>query len=163
MADSAFPQAQGYAGDVTPSEAWRMLQDDPCAVLVDVRTGAEWQFVGVPDLSQLGRRARFVEWIDFPSGRPNPRFLDELRGELAAERGGTGRAAGDGGAAADGDSPVLFLCRSGHRSMGAAAAATGAGLGPAYNVLEGFEGALDARRHRGSAGWRAAGLPWCQS
>src|SRR5699024_11302652 len=95
MADSTFPAPQGYAGDVTPSEAWRMLQEDPRAVLVDVRTGAEWQFVGVPDLSPLGRRARFVEWIDFPAGRPNPQFLTELRGELSAERGGARPRAAD--------------------------------------------------------------------
>ncbi|WP_200173340.1 rhodanese-like domain-containing protein [Tomitella cavernea] len=158
MADGTDPQAAGYAGDVTPARAWEMLGDDPRAVLVDVRTGAEWQFVGVPDLSALGRRTRFVEWIDYPSGAPNPQFGEQLQSEVAAERG----AARDGDASGS-PSPILFLCRSGQRSIGAATAATGAGMGPAYNVLEGFEGGLDAHGHRGSAGWRAAGLPWCQS
>ncbi|WP_182358076.1 rhodanese-like domain-containing protein [Tomitella gaofuii] len=158
MADGTNPQGAGYAGDVTPARAWEMLGDDPRAVLVDVRTGAEWQFVGVPDLSALGRRTRFVEWIDYPSGAPNPRFGEQLHAEVAAERGAVPGGDADGAA-----SPVLFLCRSGQRSIGAAIAATGAGLGPAYNVLEGFEGGLDAQGHRGSAGWRAAGLPWCQS
>lgn len=149
--------AAGYAGDVTPAEAWRMLREHPGAVLVDVRTIAEWQFVGVPDLSGLGRRTRFVEWVDFPAGEPNAQFVPQLETEVGAER-----AAAPDGADAE-QAPLLLLCRSGQRSIGAAIAATGAGLGPAYNVLEGFEGGLDASGHRGAAGWRAAGLPWCQS
>ena len=141
----AVASAAGYAGDITAEQAWRMLVDEPSAVLVDVRTGAEWQFVGVPDTDSLGRPTRFVEWVGFPSGAPNADFVGELR------------AHGIGGG------PVIFLCRSGQRSIGAAVAATAAGLGPAYNVLEGFEGGLNANGHRGGAGWRAAGLPWRQS
>ncbi|QDQ98399.1 rhodanese-like domain-containing protein [Tomitella fengzijianii] len=165
MADRTDPQVNGYAGDVTPSRAWEMLGEDPRAVLVDVRTGAEWQFVGVPDLSPLGRRTRFVEWIDFPSGAPNPRFGEQLRAEVEAERGADAVADTDatGTDAPEASAPILFLCRSGQRSIGAAIAATGAGLGPAFNILEGFEGGLDGHGHRGGAGWRAAGLPWCQS
>lgn len=152
MADTTTTPAQPYAGDVTPARAWEMLRDDPHAVLVDVRTAAEWQYVGTPDLTGLGRRVRLVEWVGYPGGVPNERFVEQLRAEIADERGG----------AADG-SPVLMLCRSGQRSIGAATAATAAGLGPAFNILEGFEGALDAHGHRGAEGWRAAGLPWCQS
>lgn len=164
--------AQAYAGDITPAEAWRVLREHPGAVLVDVRTNAEWQFVGVPDLSGLGRRTRFVEWVDFPAGEPNARFVPQLEAEVAAERAAvsTGPRPAEGASDGSADSgfdrgqvPVLFLCRSGQRSIGAAIAATSAGLGPAYNVLEGFEGGLDASGHRGAAGWRAAGLPWCQS
>jgi rhodanese-related sulfurtransferase len=61
------------------------------------------------------------------------------------------------------DRPVVFICRSGNRSIGAAEAATEAGIAPAYNVLDGFEGHLDPAGHRGATGWRALGLPWKQS
>lgn len=141
---TAIP-AVGYAGDITPEQAWQMLAADPDAVLVDVRTSAEWQFVGVPDASGLGHPTRLVEWVGFPSGAPNGSFVEQLR-----EHG-----AGSG--------PVIFVCRSGQRSIGAAIAATDAGLGPAYNVLDGFEGGLDENGHRGVVGWRAVGLPWRQS
>lgn len=134
-----------YAGDITPQQAWELLQENPDAVLVDVRTDAEWKYVGVPETSSIGRRTVFVEWVGYPTGAPNERFVDELR------------AAGVGGG------PVIFLCRSGQRSIGAAVTATAAGLTPSYNVLEGFEGALDPEGHRGAEGWRAAGLPWRQS
>lgn len=167
MAVPEGTQQSGYAGDVTPAQAWELLRENPDAVLVDVRTRAEWQFVGVPDASELGRRVRFIEWIDFPSGNPNPGFVEQLRAELqdavAGESAGAGAESGGGPEDETAKAPVLFLCRSGGRSIGAATVATSAGLGPAYNVLEGFEGGRDARGHRGAAGWRAAGLPWCQS
>lgn len=133
-----------YAGDITPQQAWELLQENPDAVLVDVRTDAEWRFVGVPETDSLGRRAVFAEWVS-ATGTPNANFVDELR-QAGIETG-----------------PVIFLCRSGQRSIGAATAATAAGLTPSYNVLEGFEGPLDADGHRGGQGWRAAGLPWRQS
>ena len=137
--------ADGYAGDITPQQAWTLLQNDPSAVLVDVRTDAEWRFVGIPDLASTGREPVLTQWVDV-TGRPNAAFVAELTAAgLSPER------------------PVVFLCRSGARSIGAAKAATAAGLGPAYNVLEGFEGALDSTGRRGSDGWRAAGLPWTQS
>ncbi|MBO3083287.1 rhodanese-like domain-containing protein [Cellulomonas fengjieae] len=134
-----------YAGDLTPEQAWDLLTSDENAVLVDVRTDAEWRYVGIPDAGPIDGRAALVEWVSYPSGRPNPRFLDQL-----ADAGVTaGR-------------PVVFLCRSGVRSIAAAQAATAAGLGPAYNVLHGFEGDVGPDGHRGHEGWRAAGLPWRQ-
>ncbi|GFG73522.1 rhodanese-like domain-containing protein [Mycobacterium botniense] len=132
-----------YAGDITPEQAWKLLRDNPRSVLVDVRTEAEWRFVGVPDLSSLGRDVVFIEW-NTTEGTPNENFLAEL-----LDRVPTG--------------PAVFICRSGHRSADAAAAATAAGITPAYNVLDGFEGHLDAAGHRGGAGWRAVGLPWKQT
>lgn len=134
-----------YAGDVTPAQAWAALQENPDAVLVDCRTQAEWAFVGVPDVSGLGKKAVLIEWITFPGGEQNPAFVDQLR------------QAGIGD-----DAQVLFLCRSGARSISAAEAATAAGIAEAYNILDGFEGALDVQGHRGSVGWRAEGLPWRQ-
>lgn len=136
-----------YAGDITPQEAWDILTDNPKAVLVDVRTTAEWRFVGVPDTSETGQEPVFVEWVDYPHGHRNERFIEQLR---------------EAGLTPDSGAPVVFLCRSGQRSIGAATAATAAGLGPAYNVLEGFEGAPDDEGHRGWQGWKAAGLPWRQ-
>lgn len=136
--------AQGYAGDLTPREAWQLLQDDPDALLVDCRTTAEWEHVGVPDTDDLGREVVMVEWQRYDTGQVNERFLDELRESLGDKA----------------DRPLVFLCRSGVRSVAAARAATGAGLGPSYNVLDGFEGGMGADGRRGASGWRAEGLPW---
>lgn len=134
-----------YAGDITPRQAWQLLVDDPNTVLVDCRTQAEWNYVGIPDLTELRRTVVLVEWQTYPDGALNPAFVDELRRKGVSD-----------------DAPVVFLCRSGHRSIGAAEAATADGVRQAFNVLDGFEGGLDASGHRGSTGWRADGLPWRQ-
>ena len=140
-----------YAGDITPGEAWKILSENPEAVLVDVRTDAEWKFVGVPDVSSLGRDVIFIEW-NRSNGTRNENFVADLvAAGIQASPEGTG------------DRPVIFLCRSGNRSIGTAEAATAAGIGPSYNVLDGFEGNLDEHKHRGGTGWRALGLPWTQS
>ncbi|BBZ20454.1 rhodanese-like domain-containing protein [Mycolicibacterium gadium] len=135
-----------YAGDITPEEAWKLLVDDPEAVLVDCRTEAEWRFVGVADLSSLDRDVVYVEW-NSSDGKHNDDFVDDLK------------TAG----VTPGDRAVVFLCRSGNRSIGAAEAATAAGIAPSYNILDGFEGDLDDNKHRGRTGWKAVGLPWRQS
>jgi rhodanese-related sulfurtransferase len=136
-----------YAGDLNPEQAYELLQSRPEAVLVDVRTRAEWSYVGTADLSELGRQAVLAEWVTFPDGARNPRFLEDVAA-----------------AAQSHDVPLVFLCRSGVRSVAAAEAATAAGYSAAYNVTEGFEGPTDASGHRGTAGgWKARGLPWRQS
>jgi rhodanese-related sulfurtransferase len=136
-----------YAGDLTPTDSYDLLDKDPAAVLVDVRTGAEWTYVGLPDLSGLGKTVVRIQWQSFPDGAPNPAFLAEL-----------------GAAGVDRSAAVLFICRSGVRSASAARVATAAGYGRAYNVADGFEGGLDAAGHRGGvSGWKACGLPWRQS
>jgi rhodanese-related sulfurtransferase len=135
----------GYAGNVSPADAYVELQADPRAVLVDVRTSAEWSYVGLPDLAQVGKGVVFLEWQRYPDGVLNSSFVEQLREAGVAE--GT---------------PVYFLCRSGVRSAAAAKAATAAGLGPAYNVSDGFEGQLGQDGHRAISGWKAAGLPWRQ-
>ena len=134
-----------YAGDVTPAEAWEALSDDPAAVLVDVRTAAEWSYVGLPDLRAIGKDVVLVEWQTFPTGAVNEDFVAELA------------AAG-----VDEQAPVYFLCRSGVRSVAAAEAATAAGWVRSHNVSEGFEGPHDADQHRTVSGWKVAGLPWVQ-
>lgn len=142
---TSLPEARpaaGYAGDIDPQQAFDLLADDPRAVLVDVRTEGEWRTIGVPDVADLGHDVVFDEWVT-PLG-PNPAFLDRL-----AQAGLT---PGD-------ERPVVFLCRSGQRSIGAARAATAAGIGPSYNVVEGFEGAQGFSGARDVEGWKVRGLP----
>jgi rhodanese-related sulfurtransferase len=147
---SSLPPSE-YAGDLATDAAWALLKDNPSAQLVDVRTMAEWSFVGVPDLSGVGREVHCVEWQSFPLMAPNPEFVGQTAETL--------RQAG-----ASADTPVLFLCRSGARSRAAAIAMTRAGFHHAYNVAGGFEGDIDPDRHRGNRnGWKASGLPWKQS
>jgi len=140
-------------GQTSPSDAWAALSGGRKTLLVDVRTVPEWAFVGVPDLSSLGREAVVSEWLRYPDMTPNPRFLAALD---AAVR--------DSGA-----ETVFFLCRSGARSQSAALAARAhfAAQGrdvACVNVAEGFEGDLDATGRRGSlGGWKARGLAWRQS
>lgn len=132
------------------AEVWDRLKNEPDAVLVDVRTQAEWTFVGVPDLTELGKRPVLVEWQSFPGGQPNPSFADQLKAELAALAAGP-------------DASVFFICRSGSRSLSAAQVMAAAGYRSCHNVADGFEGPHDVARHRGAAGgWKANGLPWVQ-
>ena len=143
--------AGDYAGDLDAAAAWERLKADPAAQLVDVRTVAEWSFVGLPDLTPIARQVHCVEWQSFPSMAVNGAFVKD-----------TGRALESAGAGPG--TPVYFLCRSGARSRAAAIAMAQAGFTQAYNIMGGFEGDLDAERHRGNAtGWKAAGLPWKQS
>ena len=138
--------SQGYAGDLNPADAWALLAGEESAELIDVRTDAEWVFVGRPDLSALGKQVRFVPWQFFSFFQQNPDFVRQIEAvELSKEQ------------------PLLFVCRSGQRSAVAAKAMTAAGYGPCYNVAEGFEGDCDAEGHRGAAGgWKVAGLAWVQ-
>ncbi|HWE18596.1 MAG TPA: rhodanese-like domain-containing protein [Hyphomicrobiaceae bacterium] len=135
---------------ISVEEAWTRLKQDAGSVLVDVRTSAEWTFVGLPDLSSIGKRPVLVEWQDFPGNRVNQAFVDRVTEALTA-------------IGANKDSELLFLCRSGGRSLSAARAMTAAGYARCRNVADGFEGPLDPNRHRGRlGGWRAKGLPWVQ-
>ena len=131
-----------YAGGVTPPVAWKLVQEGK-AVLVDVRSGEERKFVGhVPE-------SVHVAWATGTALTRNPRFVRELEARLAK----------DGGK----DAVALLLCRSGKRSALAAEAAAKAGFSQVYNVLEGFEGEIDAHQQRGkNDGWRFHGLPWIQ-
>lgn len=136
--------------DVPVEETWARLKSDPRSVLVDVRTRAEWAFVGLPDLSEAGKPVLTVEWQTFPDNRIDPDFDKRLQAVL--EKGGVKK-----------DDEIFFICRSGGRSRMAAEAMTGAGYPRCRNVADGFEGPLDPHRHRGHvAGWKAARLPWAQ-
>ena len=129
-----------YGGALLPSEAHAILQKQPTAKLVDVRSRAELEFVGrVPGSVE-------IEWKTYPGMQPNPKFLEQLKQQVPV------------------DAVVMFLCRSGGRSHDTAAVATQAGYRDAYNVLEGFEGDRDPGGHRNTVGgWRARELPWTQS
>ncbi len=132
--------------NVRPGKVWEALQADPKAQLVDVRTDAEWNFVGLPDLAQVGKQAVLIPWQVYPTMQLNAGFVDQLK-----QAGFTP------------DHHIYFLCRSGQRSAAAAQAAQDAGFPNAYNVADGFEGAVDQLGHRGvAAGWKADGLPWRQ-
>lgn len=145
------PVNQGYAGELDSPQAWKRLGEDALAQLIDVRTDAEWRYVGVPDLSSIARQPLLIEWQRYPGLGQNPDFVDEVTAAL--ERAGYREGAA-----------LYFLCRSGSRSRAAAMVMTAAGYGPCFNVRDGFEGGLDDDRHRGSAsGWKVAGLPWVQS
>jgi rhodanese-related sulfurtransferase len=145
------PGARPYAGDLEVEEAWALLKDRPDAQLLDVRSAAEWTYVGLPDLAPVNKSPLLVELQSFPGMAPNPRFVEMAQAAL-------------GKAGASQQSPVLCLCRSGARSRQAAIALTEAGYKAAYNIASGFEGDADEKRHRGRRnGWKKAGLPWVQS
>ncbi len=134
-------------GDVSAVAAWKAIEAEPAAQLVDVRTTAEWSYVGLPDLESLGKRAILIPWQEFPSGEINADFAGDL------ERSGVTH-----------DHPLYFICRSGARSLAAARAAEAAGFARVFNVSDGFEGPPDGQGHRGLiAGWKAGGLTWRQS
>ena len=139
---AAEQQNLPYAGGVAPTVAWDLVRQHE-AVLVDVRSGEERKFVGhVPE-------SLHVAWATGTALTRNPRFARELEAKLAKEGGK--------------DAAVLLLCRSGKRSALAAEAATKAGFSHVFNVLEGFEGEIDADMHRGvNNGWRFHKLPWVQ-
>ena len=137
MTEPTIRPAEGYAGDVTPQQAWQWVQAGQ-AVLVDVRSDAEREWVGyVPG-------AAAVAWKQWPGMAMNADFDAQMR------------------AAVPEGARAVLLCRSGVRSIAAARRATELGI-TAYNILEGFEGDADAQGQRGKmGGWRFHGLPWKQ-
>lgn len=140
--------SQENVKSLTPQQSWQLLQDDPRAVLIDVRSNMEFLFVGHPS------GAIHVPWIDEPDWKINPNFAREVRKVLL---GGIS-CHEDAGCA-----PVILICRSGKRSLDAAEALLADGFTQVFNVLEGFEGELDDHHHRSTAGgWRHHGLPWEQ-
>jgi rhodanese-related sulfurtransferase len=135
-----------YAGDLSPQEAWAKLEDG--AILVDVRTEGEWAHIGIPDTAAAGSTRNeplFIQW-SLAGGIPNAQFVEQLKRQLKQQA-----PAGEG-------TELVFLCRSGARSIAAAIAATDAGF-TSYNVLEGFEGEPDRHGDRTVNGWKNRGLP----
>lgn len=133
---------------LTPRQAWEMLQENPRAILVDVRSNMEFLFVGHP------KGAVHIPWIDEPDWDVNPNFVRQIR-ELLLGGIICGRD--------EGCAPIILICRSGKRSVEAGQALLEAGLRDVYNVLDGFEGELDDNHQRSTlGGWRYEGLPWEQ-
>jgi rhodanese-related sulfurtransferase len=147
----SYQNFAGYAGDLLAIDAYALLEGDSSSALIDVRTQAEWTYVGTPNLQTLGKTPLFLEWQSYPSMAVDDNFavrLEALLKSAGIERG----------------VPLVFLCRSGARSRHAAVAMTNAGWGPCFNVSDGFEGPLDVSRRRGGmGGWKAGGLPWTQT
>lgn len=133
-----------YAGDVTPVDAFGLLEESSDTVLIDVRTPAELSYVGMPDLAGIDKQVVALPW--------HPRLTgDQLAEQLAA-------------AGVQTTDQLLFICRSGVRSVHAARLATQVGYARSHNVLYGFEGNLNTAGQRGRLeGWKVDGLPWRQS
>jgi rhodanese-related sulfurtransferase len=132
--------------NIPPQQVWQALKTDPQAQLVDVRTDAEWTYVGLTDLSEAAKQPVLIPWQIFPKMEVNTGFIDQL-----TQAGFTP------------EHRIYFLCRSGVRSLAAAQAAQAAGFAQVFNVADGFEGNPDGEGHRGRiAGWKASGLPWRQ-
>jgi rhodanese-related sulfurtransferase len=133
---------------LTPPEAHQLLQEEPRAVLIDVRSGMEFLFIGHP----VG--AIHVPWMDEPDWEENPHFAREVRKVLLG-----GAVCGEDAGCA----PVVLICRSGKRSLRAGERLLAEGFTNVYNVEQGFEGDLDEHHHRSTlGGWRYHGLPWEQ-
>jgi rhodanese-related sulfurtransferase len=131
--------------EISPEQGWVLLNEVPGAKLVDVRTTPEWLYVGVPDVRSTPGTLVQISWHVFPEMRTNEMFAEELQ-----------RAASPGDV-------LIFVCRSGGRSLAAARAAAESGFSRSYSVRGGFEGPVDDQGHRGNvAGWKFAGLPWKQ-
>lgn len=132
--------------NVAPTQVWTALRADKQAQVVDVRTDAEWSYVGLPDLTEADKQPVLIPWQLFPSMQVNGGFVDQMK-----QAGLTP------------DHKIYFLCRTGVRSLAAAQAAQAAGFPHAYNIADGFEGPPDEDGHRGTvAGWKADALPWRQ-
>src|SRR3978361_1497071 len=114
----------GYAGAILAADAYTLLQGDSTSVLIDVRTQAEWTYVGTPDVQALGKTPVFLEWQTYPSMAVDANFAARLEALLLSE--GVERGAS-----------LVFLCRSGARSRHAATAMTSAGWAPCFNVSDG--------------------------
>lgn len=147
----SYQNFAGYAGDLLAIDAYALLEGDSSSVLIDVRTQAEWTYVGTPNLQTLGKTLLLLEWQSYPSMAVDAEFASRL--EAMLQSGGVERGA-----------PLIFLCRSGARSRQAAISMTSAGWGPCFNVSDGFEGPVDGSLRRGGvSGWKAGGLPWSQT
>jgi rhodanese-related sulfurtransferase len=136
-----------YAGDIDITQAWEVLSTQDNAILVDVRTAAEWQFSGVPTLRLLGKEVFFIPWLSYPTFEFNNNFFPTFESMNVPH-----------------DADVLLLCKVGGRSRDAAQALAQRGYEKARSIEWGFEGVHNDNNQRGQInGWKAAGLPWEQA
>ena len=135
--------------EITPPEAWKILQAGENAVVLDVRSTMEYQYVGHPV------DAVHVPLKEPPSWETDPEFVGKVRRSLNEVRGNVENVE---------DITILSICRSGQRSLVAAELLAADGFKDVYNILEGFEGVKDGENHRNTVnGWRVHKLPWEQS
>ena len=128
--------------EVTPLQAYEELATNEKAVLVDCRTRAEWVYVGIPDLSEIGKRV-VLESICNEVGQPNSNFISRI-GEIAGP-----------------DTPIYVICKIGGRSANACRLLEFLGYTRVCNVIEGFEGCVSPSGHGSSVeGWKFHNLPW---
>lgn len=137
----------GYAGDLSPKDCWDFLKNDKNSFLIDCRTQIEWQFIGMPDLTSIGKKLVLIEWQIYPTMNLNLNFLDEIK-KLDLNK----------------KDKIIFICRSGGRSQSAAKYIASQGFENCYNCISGFEGPHNSLGHRGKKeGWKFCNLPWKQS
>ena len=135
--------------EITPLQAWEILQADRSSTLLDVRSTIEFEYVGHP------LDALHIPWKEAPDWQVLADFVDKVRTALQKKLGFT---------RPDKALPILAICRSGVRSLSAAELLEREGFRQLYNVIEGFEGDRDNNNHRNTInGWRFHGLPWQQS
>lgn len=151
--DHNFVQDDQRIDDWIPEMVWNELETNDRSCLVDVRSKPEWTFVGVPDLSSIGRKVVFSEWVSYPEMEVNPSFIRQVSDEIESISPDT----------------IFFICRSGVRSKAAARAFSSATeisekTMRCMNVAEGFEGDLNRHLRRGHVnGWKYKNLPWRQT
>ena len=139
-----------YTDDLSPHECWALLRDEK-AILIDVRTKAEWSYVGIPLVEEGMKPPIFHEWQQYPEMHINPQYTQNLSEKLDAIGGSK-------------STPLCFLCRSGVRSKSAAKAMTKIGYDKCFNIIGGFEGQQNENAQRGTNdGWKFDGLPWKQN
>lgn len=137
---------------IEAKEAFELLKNDQNSILVDVRTSEEVNFVGFVNADQFENRMIFLPWQIFPEMNENPKFASSLKDSLKKNFGEK-----------SGEVKIIFLCRSGGRSQQAANYIMDIGYENCYNLISGFEGDLDEKKHRGNLnGWKASNLPWRQ-
>lgn len=135
-----------YRGDVPASEAGPAIEANADAVLIDVRTDAEWRFVGVPVMTSAPGNLHLISWQVFPDMSRNEGFLAAVNAIGLSK-----------------DQPIYMLCRSGARSAAAGTLLAENGYNAVFNISDGFEGDKDADGHRGRVnGWKVSGCAWSQ-
>lgn len=138
---------------IEPKDSWKMLKEKQNSVLIDVRTDAEFNFVGIPDLSDLDKNTLLIPWRKYPNMNIDQEFNTKLSKILERQFPNEENAGID----------LLFICRSGARSQESADSMANLGY-KCHNVINGFEGDVDRNGHRGKInGWKADNLPWRQN
>lgn len=151
------PKVDHPGEEITPLETYAMIKKDPAHIkIVDVRTRAEYQFIGHPEGAYLVPLKFFSNTFKKKGYLlvDNTSFSDDImkRFDPKADK-------------------LFFLCRSGTRAAIALNAVVKAGWSAdrVYVILGGFEGGKLKDKNsvfngqRSGGGWRNEGLPWTYS